>query len=359
MILLAVAALASFGAVKFVLAQMKEPEEVEKVETIRKVEVKKVEPEQHQAETKLIGSLKALQRIEVYAEVGGILLNDNLKEGTRVKKGAPLLKIENTDFALSLKAQKSQFISQVAAVMGDLKTDFSDEFSKWETFLNALNVDQPMPALPEMASSKLKRFISGKNILNSYYSILSNQEKLSKYTVEAPFDGVVTLATVDKGSLVRMGQKVGEFISTDQMEYVSEVSVSDLNYLTVGNTLKLYSEDLGKEWTGKIYRINEKLEENSQMVKIFAKVEGSGLKEGMFLTGMAYSKTLEDAIEVDRSLLQDHQLYVAEDGKVKAYDVKVLHINGKKAIVRGLKSGQMLIMGNVKGLYDGMAITLN
>lgn len=356
-ILLAIAVLASFGAVKFILSQMKEPEEIEKVESIRMVEVIQVKPEVHEAELNLIGNLKALKRIEIYAEVGGVLLSGNLKEGTRLKKGDLLLSVESRDVALGLKAQKSQFISQVAGVMGDLKTDFETEYPKWESFLNELNVDEVLPALPGISDVKLKRFIAGKNILNTYYSILSNQEKLAKYTLVAPFDGVITMATVDQGSLVRMGQKVGEFISTVQMEYITEVSVTDLNYLQVGNKLSLKSEDLNQSWTGQIYRINERLEAGSQMVKVFAKVSGEGLKEGMFLTGIAYSQKLKDAIEVDRSLLQNGALFIAENEKVKAHPVELLHINGKKAIVRGLKTGQLLITGNVKGLYDGLTIT--
>ena len=42
---------------------------------------------------------------------------------------------------------------------------------------------------------------------------------------------------VQKGTLVRLGQKLGEFIAVNSYELESEVSVNDLQYLKIGTSL--------------------------------------------------------------------------------------------------------------------------
>ena len=51
-----------------------------------------------------------------------------------------------------------------------------------------------------------------------YYSIKNIEKRLSKYNITAPFNGVLTEALVTKGTLIRPGQKLGEFIDTSVFE---------------------------------------------------------------------------------------------------------------------------------------------
>lgn len=355
-VLLIITVLVSIGAVRFVLTFKQEPEEKEAIAGKKLIQLQTVELKDHAAQISLTGQVSAIQKLELFSEVNGVLLNANFKEGIRFKKGEVLLQLDNSEIVNSIKAQKSILISQTAALMADIKTDFPDEEQQWELFLDQLNVEEKLPVLPKMNNEKFKRFLAGKNILNSYYNLVSLEVKLDKFTIVAPFDGVVTSSFLNKGTLVRVGQKLGEFIEPKALEYNTEVSLSDLKFIKLGDAVQLYSQDLGQQWTGKVYRINEKLETNTQRVKVFIKTGGVNLKEGMFLSAKLSSELFKNTYEVLRMNITDNTVFVYQKGKAIAKTIEVKYVNDDTAIVHGLKSGDSLIVGNLKGIYNNAAV---
>lgn len=355
-------ALLAFLAVVFVVVFLWSIRDIETKgelkQTYRSVRVNSVKLKKNRAEVHFTGKLLAKNRIDIYTEVGGVLLNDNFREGNVFNSGDVIAQLNSTEFETALKAQKTQLISQVSLIMGDLKIDFPDEYSKWESFLNQIDVNSPLPVLPNIENQKLKRFIAGKGVLNSYYSLMAQEEKLSKYSIIAPFRGVITKAILKKGTLVMPGQKIGTFISPSIYELETEVSLSDLQFVSKGSVFNLTSSELNKSWEGKVSRINNSINASSQMVKAYITVRGSLLKEGMFLTGVGYGNTYENTVSINRKLIKNNGVYLVDSGKVKFKPVEVLHVNKSDAIVKGLDSGDQYIADNMKGLFDGMQVNL-
>jgi multidrug efflux pump subunit AcrA (membrane-fusion protein) len=322
----------------------------------RGVRVSSVKLKNNLAEVKFSGKLSARDKIDIYTEVGGVLLNDNFREGVVFKKGDILAKLNSREFEMNLKAQKTQLITKVSSIIGDLKIDFADKSIAWELFLNQLDANKTLPELPELENDKLKRFIAGKGVLNSFYSLKAQEEKLSKYTILAPYDGVITVANIKRGTLVRSGQKIGSFINPSVYELETEVSLSDLRFITIGSVLKLNSTDLNLSWTGKVNRINNSVNISSQMVSLYILVRGVALKEGMFLTGFGEGSLFENTLSINRKLLKNGGVYTVDSNTVKFKPVDVLYVNQSSAVIKGLSNGEFYIADNMKGLYDGMQV---
>lgn len=356
LVLLAIGATALI--VKILASFVKEEEKSAIQKTYRNVRIEEVQLSTNKAEVQFSGKLSAVDKIDIYTEVGGILLNESFKEGNYFKKGEVIANLNAVEFANNLKAQKTQLITQVSSIMGDLKIDFEGESVTWESFLNKISVDKPLPGLPEMKNDKLKRFIAGKGILNSYYTLKSQEEKLSKFQIAAPFNGFLTSATIQKGTLIRGGQKIGEFINPAQYELETEVSLSDLKFIQVGTTVQLKSDELNKSWQGKVVRINNSLNQSSQMVKIFVNVRGDDLKEGMFLNAYGNGSTFDSTFVINRKLLNNDGIYLVDSNKILFEKVEVLHVTESKAIVKGLNDGDQFVADNMKGLYEGMEVTI-
>ena len=336
----------------------KEEEKTEIKKTYKSVRVEQAKIGTHKAEVKFSGKLSAEEKIDVFTEVGGVLMTENFKQGNAFSKGNALAQLNSTEFSNNLKAAKSQLITQVASVMGDMKLDFPDYANEWESFLNGIDVNSSFPQLPEFKNDKLKRFVAGKGVLNSYYSLKSQEEKLSKFTLKAPFNGILTKALIKKGTLVRNGQKIGEYINPSSFELETEISLSDLQFVQKGSSVKLHSDDLNKDWNGVVTRINSSLDASSQMVTVFIRVSGSGLKEGMFLHGSAKGASFENVALVNRKLLKNGGLYLVDSKIVKHKKLEVHYVNQAKAIVKGLTPADKYIADNMKGLYEGMQVTV-
>ncbi len=357
-ILIVFAIIATIALSKFIMSFKKEAEDKEQVVFDKLVEVVNVNPSAHHAKISLTGHVAAIDKMELFSEVSGTLINSNFKEGVSFKEGATLVQVNDTEFKNTLKAQKSSFISQVAALIGDISTDFPEHVENWKVFLSNINVNKGLPELPELSDVKLKTYLSGKNLLNSYYAILSKEEKLSKHSISAPFDGVVTLSKVNQGTLIRPGQKLGDFINTSSFEFVTEVSLSDLKFLKIGNEVTLFTEDINKTWNGIVYRINEKIEESSQRIKVYIKMTGEELKEGLYLHGHVESKTFENTVKLGRMQIENSKVFVVENEKLVAKDVIVLSLSDDEAIVNGLKKGDKVVSSSLKGLYNGLPVKI-
>ena len=329
---------------------------------VRTVETRRISNGELATTLDIQGRLQAYNKIELFSEVGGTVEETGrpLKEGTYFPKGEVILRIDDEEARLNLQAQKATLMNAIAQIMPDLKIDYPNSFGAWETYLDEFSVDEPLPTLPESADQGEKLFIAGRNLYTQYYSIKSLEERLSKYVIYAPFSGVLTQVMIDQGALVRSGQALGELMATGYYELVATVPLSDLEYLQTGGKVKLYSEDIPGEWEGTIRRISDQIETGSQTVEVYVGVSGKELREGMFMRGDAAARTLDNVVEIDRTLLIDEkEVYVVRNDTLLALQpVTVRKANRTTAIVSGLDDGTELLTSTVPGAFDGMLVRI-
>jgi multidrug efflux pump subunit AcrA (membrane-fusion protein) len=307
------------------------------------------------------GRLEAYNKIAIFSEVGGVVTTPKpFKKGTYFGKGDVMMRIDNTEQRLSIQAQKATLMNAIAGIMPDLKIDYAESFPPWERYLLAFDVDAPIKALPAPVNQREKLFIAGRNLQTQYYNIKSQEERLSKYTLYAPFAGVLTMADINEGAVIRTGQQLGELMATGYYEMVATVPLSQLDFLKPGGEVELYSEDIDGKWTGKVRRISDQIDAQTQTVNVYVGVSGKNLREGMYLRGEADAKSLNNAVEIDRDLLIDERgVYVVKnDTLLLLQAVTIQKFNRETVIVSGLPDGTQLLTSTVAGAYDGMRVQL-
>ena len=306
------------------------------------------------------GRLSSKYVIEVYSEVTGVMESSRkeFKPGTSYRKGEVLVKVRDNDYYANLQAQKSVLQNLITSVLPDLRLDYPEAYPKWDQYVKNFDMNKPIKELPKPDSDKEKYFITGKNIYTTYYNTKNLEIILSKYTIRAPFNGILTEALVTPGTVVRPGQKLGEFIDPTVYELELAISQTFLPDLAVNKSVDVYdTENPSARWTGKIARINGKVNTATQTVTVFVELKGKGLTEGMFLNAVINAKPKEDAYEVPRNMLvNDNNMYVIQDSTLTLTDVDVLYRTNETAIVRGLNDGSDLVVRPVPGGYAGMKI---
>jgi multidrug efflux pump subunit AcrA (membrane-fusion protein) len=305
------------------------------------------------------GNLVAKNKIELYAEVQGVfeITQKDFKPGTSYYKGETILKINSDEFYANLQAQKSNLFNALTAIMPDIRIDFPNQYTKWQTYLQKFDIHKTLEKLPEFASEKEKFFISGRNILTNYYNVKNLEVKLHKYTLKAPFTGILTEALVNPGTLVRSGQKLGEFINPTIYEMSVAVKSEYKNLLQVGKQVELFNLEKTNSWKGKVVRINGKVDTASQTIKAFIEVSGTNLKEGQYLEVALQAKNEENAFEVSRNLLvENSKLYVVKDSILDLIPINLIFENKNSVIVKGLPNGTQLLAKPVPGSHVGMLI---
>lgn len=307
------------------------------------------------------GNLTAKRRVELYAEVQGVFTVGNrlFKTGTRYKKGETIIRINASEYSASVQSAKSNLYNELTSIMPDLRLDYPDTYPKWQKYLSGFDLSKSTPELPEMTDEKEKFFISGRGILSSYYNVKNLEQRLLKYRISAPFDGVLTEALVTEGSLVRSGQKLGEFINTDVYELEVAVSKTFSDLLKLGEKVELISLDDSKKYTGKVSRINGRVDQASQTIKAFIEVVDSNLREGMYLEANLDAMEETDAIEIDRSLLlEGDKIFVVRDTILDIIDVKPVYFSDKKVVLKEVPNGTVIMSKPLLGAYTGMAVKI-
>ncbi len=305
------------------------------------------------------GNLVAKNKIDIFSEVQGVLMpiNKEFKSGTSFNKGETFIKINSDEYRANLKSQKSSLYNLLTSIMPDIRLDFSEEYDKWQEYLHSFDINKPIKDLPKTLSDKEKYFISGRGILTSFYNVKNMEVKLSKYNLKAPFSGILTESLVNFGTLVRPGQKLGEFIDPSVYEIAVSVKSEFRNLLEIGKNVEVFNLEKTISWIGKVVRINGKVDLSTQTIKAFIQVKGDDLKEGQYLEVILEGKSEENVYEVARNLLIDEsKLFFVKDSVLVLADVNLVFENKNTVIIRGLKDGTQILSKPIPGAHQDMLV---
>ncbi|TXC76935.1 efflux RND transporter periplasmic adaptor subunit [Luteibaculum oceani] len=347
-------------AISNFLGKGKERPKKEQVKSVSTVFASKVVLDNSPVILESTGILRAKNRLDLFSEVQGVMEFDQgrFREGNSFRTGETLILIRNESQTASIISQRSQFISTLTSVMPDIRVDFPQNFKAWSDYLELLNPEKALPNLPETENENLKSFLTGRGIYSSFYSVKNAEIVLAKYRLRAPFNGVVTEALVDPGTVIRPGQKLGTYIQPNQYELPVQINLAEVKFLSTGMEVMLQSPALGnKEWTGKVIRINKAIDPNSQMCTIVVGVEGSDLKDGMFLNAELQAREIPNSITLPRSAMVDgNAVYKVQDNKLKLTRVTVVHRGDQEVIITGLKEGEWVLTKVPPGAFEGMEV---
>ena len=305
------------------------------------------------------GNLRAKRRVELFSEVQGVFRSGSklFRTGQEYGAGQTLIRIDANEYYASVQSAKSNLYNLLTSIMPDLRLDYPTIYPKWQDYLNGFDLDKTTPKLPEMTSEKEKFFISGRGVISNYYNVKNLEQRLSKYTISAPFKGVLTDALVTEGTLIRVGQKLGEFINTGVYELEVSVSKTYGDYLTVGKEVELFNLEKTEKFTGEVTRVNGRVDQNSQTITVYIEVSGDKLKEGQYLEASLEAKEEPNAIEVDRSLLlENNQIFVVRDSILDVIDVNPVYFTDKKVVLKNVPNDEVIVSKAVSGAYTGMVV---
>lgn len=307
------------------------------------------------------GNLIAKRRVELYAEVQGVFQYSAkaFRTGQSYKKGQVLLNIDASEYKASVQSAKSDLYNQITAIMPDLRLDYPEVYPKWQDYLNAFDIESSVPPLPEFETQKERFFINGRGINTAYYNVKNLEERLVKYRIKAPFDGVLIQAMVTEGTLIRSGQMLGTYIDPKIYELQVDIAKEYADLLKLGEPVHLTNTKETQTYTGKVSRINASIDQATQTVSIFIEVQDASLKEGMYLKADIQARQEEQAIAIDRSLINDlNEIFTVEDNVLRSIKVNPVYFSDKQVVVKGVPEGELILAKQVAGAYNGMLVNI-
>lgn len=352
----------SVGLMFFFAEQKKKEKKKNKVTAKRYVKTRPVAYRQIPTELEFYGRLRADIPLDVVAEVPGKIQAGKvpLKAGQSFRKGTLLFTINATEARLKLRAAKSAFLKEIAAILPDLKIDFPESYPAWQTYFDSVGIHKPLPDLPDYRNTKEKTFLATKNIYHTYYTLKSSEEVLKRYRFYAPFSGSITEVFAPTAAFANPGVKVIKILKTSTLELEVAVNPQDIRWVKPGTLVAIRAEDGRQIRKGKVVRIGEVLNPKSQALKVFIRLlpGKEKLYQGMYLKASVPGTQIESAMEIPRAaLVNKKQVYTIENDSILAIKtVKVHKLNTETAIISGLQTKESLIVESVVGAYEGMKI---
>ncbi|ELR73853.1 secretion protein HlyD, putative [Fulvivirga imtechensis AK7] len=342
-----------------ILGSMKEPPQVKAPVEIKKyVKTKPVDYDPIATEVTAFGRVRTAESLDMIAEVSGRMFEGavTLKEGQRFTKGTLLYRIDDTEAKFNLQSQKSTFLKDLAAILPDMKIDFNDNYSVWESYFGSVRMDEPLPELPEYKSNKEKTFLATKNIFSSYYSIKSQEANLRKFRFYAPFNGTISVVNLQSGSYVNPGSNIGKLLRSDKLEIKVDVATSDIDWIELGSPATVVSEN-GDEWTGRVTRIGEFVNQQTQSIDVFVAIQPGNRRiyDGEYLKARIPGKTVDNGMIIPRNaIFNGNEVFVLQDSTLKVRQIQVHKLNPETVIFSGLQEQENVVVEPLINAHNNM-----
>ncbi len=332
---------------------------VNRKKNIKSVIATKVENKQITNKIYSTGRVVSTNSITISSEVQGKITNKSfLKKGTKIKKGNIIFTVQNTDLQLLVNAKKSRIMSLISSNLADIELDFPNEYEKWKNYFNQINIEKNLPTLPKTNSTKEKNFIVSRSILSEYLSIKSDEEKLKKFTVIAPHNGIITRSYTDIGAFINPGSPIIDFIREDEMEVELSVSISEIDLINLNDTVLLFNN--GNTFNGKIIRKSEFVNSNTQNVSVFASINNNNEKlfSGMYVDATILNKSSEKLVKLPRrSVFDKNKAFIIDkENKLKVQRLNIIFYQDNHVIIDNLKNGTVIVKEPLIGEKEGTEV---
>ena len=196
----------------------------------------------------------------------------------------------------------------------------------------------------------------------------SADDRLETATLKAPVSGVVSELHAQAGDRVDFGKPVISIVDNRVLELEASVEAQWLRELRIGRLVRLtLSQGGGDTIMGRIARINPSADPATRQVRIYVDVpNGAGrLVGGLFVSGRAEVAQARDVVTVPAAAVrregerQETVVYVVARQIVARRPVTVGLRDAERGLVeirRGLEPGEVVIVGPVENLADGMRV---
>jgi membrane fusion protein (multidrug efflux system) len=243
------------------------------------VSATKVEPTTWTPEIDAIGTLSAIQGVDVATEVAGVVKSINFTANDHIEAGQLLVQIDDA-------VERADLMSAEAAVARD-----QAQLARAER-LRQTGVSSE--ATLEEAES---------NLAASQSALTKIGAVLDEKSIEAPFAGVIGIPRIDVGQYLEPGNMIATLQKLDTMRADFTVPEQQVGELTMDQLASFGLTETEFPYRGHIIGIDPKIDPTSRLVSVRAEVENpdGNLRPGQFVRVRVELPPVENVIALPQT----------------------------------------------------------
>lgn len=287
------------------------------------------------------GSLLPDEEVDLSFETSGKIIEINFEEGTTVKKGQLLAKVNDRQ----LQAQLQHLVSQLKLA--------EDRVFRQDALLkrDAVSKEALEQVRTELAT------------LNADIEIVKANIALTE--LRAPFDGVIGLRQVSVGAYASPSTIVAKLTKISPLKVEFSVPERYAGQVKKGANLTFKLEGKLDEFDAKVYATESRLSDMHTLTirALFPNANGAILP-GRYASIHLKKDEIQDAIAIPSEAIVPEmgkdKVYLYKSGKAEPVDIATgIRTESEVQVVRGLEVGDTIITSGTLQLRTGLPVTLD
>jgi len=286
------------------------------------------------------GSVQADDLIAATSEVGGRIIQLNVKEGQFVKKGQLVAKLD--------LEQLNKQIAEIEKSLELANTVYERQKRLW---------DQNIGSEIQYLEAK-----NGKERLEKSLETLRFQ--LEKANVYSPASGIVEMVITQSGEITAPGAPIFQILNTSQLKVVASVPETYLTAVNMGERITIKFPALATEQTAKVNLIGRQIDPANRTFAVEAAINNANgvIKPNLLAIVLIKDYAADNEVVVPIETVQQEvsgkdYVYIKgsdQDGDFakKVYVDMGRSYQGNVVIKNGLEGGEELILEGARGLVE-------
>lgn len=313
-----------------------------------------------------VGRVEAVNRVDIRARITGFLQAVLFKEGTIVKEGTPLFRIERDTYEAAVQQAQGDFYkAQGQYQFAVVQRQRAEELVK----TSATSVATRDQRIAEEKTAQ-------GNALAAAAALKTAQVNLGYTEIAAPISGQIGRSAFTAGNLVGPDSGVlATIVSVDPMYVTFPVSERELMALRqraggAGTNrdkvhVKLvFADGSAYNQTGTVNFVDVTVDRKTDTILVRATVPNPDdlLVDGQLVRVVVEEKAPQEKVLVPQAaLIADQQgpyVFIVQDGKAAVRRLKLGAENGADVVVEeGLKGGEQVVVQGLQTLRPGAAVS--
>ena len=298
------------------------------------------------------------QKTVLAFKYAGKVKSINFESGDFVKKGQVIAIIDDTDYKVNLDAFSKKYEAAKAVAQ-----NAEQQFARAETLYKGDAL-----AKKDYDNALMQRNVAISTFKEASAGLQNARNTLNDTKIVAPYDGYIDKKVVDVGTVVPEGAPVVSFISNEITDISVNASVRDIEYIKNAENINFKDSTSDKIYNLKIKSIAQNPDSiNLTYPVVFTFSELS--ENDKFLSGQTGTVTIvvknkgkEEILIPINAVFEDKgsNVYLFKDGKAIKTPIELgeLRETDKISVVKGLKTGDKVIVAGISKLADGDKVKL-
>ncbi|MCQ2065556.1 MAG: efflux RND transporter periplasmic adaptor subunit [Bacteroidaceae bacterium] len=287
------------------------------------------------------GSLIPNEEVDLSFETSGKITDIFFEEGSSVRKGQVLAKINDAPLQAQLKKLEAQYQST------------EDRLSRQKALYEKEAVSKEAYQDAEANFNKLQADIE------------EVKAKLEQTELKAPFDGIIGLRQVSVGAYASPNTTVATLTSVKKLKIEFAIPERYAGVLQNGAGLTFTVEGSDEVYNAKVYATNSKVDQGTRTFLVRAIYDNSDgkLVPGRYVSVSLNTRTFPDAIAVPSEAIVSEmgidKVFLFKAGRAVPQEItKGLRTDAEVQVLSGLGVGDTVITSGTMQLRTGMAVEL-